>query len=1211
MKNDSKQDNKVVKNFGMSNLAVNNRKTVFLILVLIVVSGISSYLGMPRESFPEIQIPEIYVGTPYPGNAPEVIEEKITAPFEKEINTIKGVDRITSTSIHGYSSIKVEFDFKVTPTEGLRKVKDAIDKVRGEKDFPQDLPAEPNVFEVDVSELPIMNLNLSGKDAEAEKLYTIDDLKEYGEWLEDRIEALEEVNKVDIRGVQEKELIIALRKHEAEAKEISFNDIEQAIANENVTISGGEITVDNERRSLRVEGEFTNVEQVRNLIVKREKFNIVYLHEIADVWFGDTDPTSYARQFLKPVVMLDVKKRSGANLLDAADAINALLAEAFETKALPENLEVTVTNDLSDKTRDQVNNLENSIIFGVLLVVLVLLFFLGLRNALFVGVAIPLSMFMAFMILGALGVTLNVMVLFSLVLALGMLVDNGIVVVENIYRMMEKEGLGPFEAAKQGVGEVALPIIASTATTLAAFVPLALWPGIMGEFMQYLPITLIIVLGSSLFVALVINPVLTAVLMKVEEGVPNRKRIWIISAGMILLGILFLMGGAMTFGNLLIIIAILVIVNLYVLAPAAKRFQERFLPWLERGYHRFLAFAVGVHPGKFLGGTIGLMVISFILIGIFTPKVEFFPINQPNYVNVFIEHPTGTDIQKTNESTKEIEQVLMESFYEKYKGKVWTKVLDGDTIRKPLIKSIIAQVGEGTTDPNQGVGGGSSGATPNKARISVSFAEFQHRFIDGQEYVTSELLKEIDTLLRRKSNFDANISIVVDKNADGPPQQPPINIEVRGLNKEYTDVIAYGEEIKSFINSKNIQGIENLKVSVESKKPELPIEVDRGAARRFNLSTAQVALALRTAIMGKEIGTYKVDDEDYDIRMRFADEQRNDIDDLLNQKITFRDQTNGQIRQIPIRALVKKPERTVSYNGVKRKDLEQLVTVFSKTKEGFNGNEVVAAIKAAMEDFKSETYTDGFSFKFTGQQEDMEKEMAFLGGALAIAVFLIFFIIITQFNSFSSPVVILSAVGLSLIGVFLGLVIFQLDFIIIMTMIGIISLAGVVVNNAIVLIDYTNLIMQRKKNELGLSEEDWLPIKDVLASIVEGGETRLRPVLLTAITTILGLIPLATGFNINFFTFLSDYDAQIFFGGDNVIFFGPMSYTIIFGLTFATFLTLVIVPVMYYLLTRLKYTFYSVDKETGKKKQKGGVTSSPIAAGAPNPVALDPDENNI
>lgn len=1157
-------NNSKYKEFGLSSRSVNNRKTVFLLLIIILIGGISFYSSMPRESFPEVQIPEIYVGTAYPGSSPEFIEDKITRPLEKEINTIKDIDEISSTSIHGYSSIRVKFDFKVTPTEGLRKVKDAVDKARGDKDFPQDLPADPNIFEMDMTDMPILNINLSGD-------YPVETLKDYAEDLGDDIEALTEISEVNVRGVQEKQVSVRIRKHDAEAKMVSFGNIEQAISQENFTISGGEIAADGAKRSVRVEGEFEDWKEINDLIVKHEEGNLVYLHEVADVYFTDADITSYARQFDQPVVMLDVKKRSGENLIEAVEKIKVVVNEALE-KDIPSNVSLTLTNDQSIQIKDQVSNLENSIIFGVILVVLVLLFFLGLRNALFVGVAIPLSMFMSFMLLGAAGVTLNVMVLFSLVLALGMLVDNGIVVVENVYRLMDEEGMNGFEAAKKGVGEVAWPIIASTATTLAAFVPLALWPGMMGEFMQYLPITLMIVLGSSLFVALVINPVLTALYMKIQEKAPNKKRLNIIAISMVGFGLLMIVVKMNTFGNLLIIFGILAVVNLYFLAPASRKFQSSILPYLETKYRGFLQIALNrKNPIKILIGTFVLLILSLVLTGVFPPKVEFFPVNQPNYVNVFIEHPIGTDINTTNETTKSVKSIL-DSTLSKYDD-VYSvsreKQEDGSvrTDTNYFVKSIIEQVGEGTSDPMQGP---SFGTTPHKARISINFVEFQHR----KGYKTGVALQEIEAALKNKFNND--IKVVAEKDAAGPPQGAPINIEVSG-SENYVELIEKAEIIRKYLDSKHVEGVKKLALDIELGKPELPLEVDRMRARAYGLSTAQVGSQIRTALFGKDVSTYKEGDESYDINLRFDDKYRNNLDALLNQKITFRN-NQGKMISIPIRSVVKEPKKTSTYSAVKRIDLENVVTVFSGVSEGYNANAVVAEMKEYLEEFKlssegQQLIDDGFDYKFTGQQEEQAKEMAFLSTALGVAVFLILLIIVTQFNSFSTPVIILLAVFLSLIGVFLGLLISRQDFIIIMTMIGIISLAGIVVNNAIVLIDYTNLIRTRRRTELGLGENDILPMEEVVKAVIKGGQTRLRPVLLTAITTVLGLIPLAVGININFFTLFSEFDPQFYIGGDNVMFFGPMSWTIIYGLTFATFLTLVVVPIMYLLLYKFKLRF--------------------------------------
>ena len=1137
------------KGFGLSTWSVNNRKTVFLIMMIIIFGGLGAYTGMPKENFPELQIPEIYVGIAKPGSSPSYMSEKIAEAVEKEIAGIKLVDEINSNSVHGYTTIRIKFDFKMKVSDALTKVKDAIDNARAKSDFPQ-LPVEPNVFELDPSAMPILNINLRGNNPKL--------LKEIGEILEDEIEDLGEISEVDIRGVQEQEMRIEVNRLKAEAVDVTLDDIERAISAEHQTISGGEILMDGLRKTIRIEGEFENAEELGRVVVKQEEFMPVYLEDVAEVYFGNADTTSYAREFGLPVVMLDVKKQAGENLLDASEKIEAILAKAKADKTIPESVIVSVTNDQSNKTRDMVSNLENSIILGILLVVLVLLFFLGGRNAMFVGIAIPLSMLMSFLILDAMDVSLNVMVLFSLVLALGMLVDNGIVVVENIYRLMD-EGVEPFKAAIEGVGEVAWPIIASTATTLAAFVPLALWPGLMGEFMKYLPITLMIVLGSSLFVALVINPMLTALYMKVGENKPKRTKNLIIAGGLILFGFIFVLAGSLAFGNLLIIGGIIIVLNIYVFFPGTQVFQNKFLPRLENTYNNFLTYALkGKRPGFFLLGTIGLLIFSIMLTVIFQPKVEFFPENQPNYANVFVSHPIGTDIKVTNNTVLEVEREINTILAD----------LIADTVGKEkdelMIQSIISQVGEGASDPSQGV---SMGNTPHKGRVTVSFAEFQFR--NGIE--TGNIVKKLQNELKGK--FTAEIEVSVDKNKDGPPLPPAINIEMTGKG-EYKDVILAATDVKNYLERNAINGVEKLKLNVESNRPEIPIVVDRDQVRKLNSSTMAVGMAIRKALLGQDITTYTKDEETYDIVVRFQESDRNDLDALLDQKLMFRN-NQGKLLRIPIRSVIEQPEENISYTGVVRKDQVPMVTITSNVTEGFNGNEVVEELKALMVEYEADQkIPEAIAYKFTGQQDEQAKEMAFLSGALLIAVFLILLIIVTQFNSYSTPAIILFAVFLSMIGVFLGLIISGQTFVIIMTMIGIISLAGVVVNNAIVLIDYTNLLRKEKREELGLTEDQQLPFDEVVKATIAGGKTRLRPVLLTAITTILGLIPLAIGFNIDFFSFLSSYDAKIYIGGDNNIFFGPMSWTIIYGLTFATFLTLIIIPAMYLLVYRFKLWVY-------------------------------------
>ena len=1075
---------KKFKEFKLSSWAISNKSTVAVITFIVVLGGLLSYISMPRENFPEIIVPQIYVATPYPGNSALDVEKLITKRLEKEINAITGIDKITSNSIQGYSSIKVEFNFDITPSEALLKVKDRVDIAMADKDFPKDLPSEPSVTEVNFSELkPIMNINLSGD-------FSMDQLKDYAEYLEDEIESLTEISGVDIRGVQEKELEVAIDLYKMQASKISFTDVENAIAFENQSISSGDILEDGTRRNVRVVGEFVDPLKVKDIVVKREKGNIVYLRDIADVTFKEQEKESYAREYLQPVVMLDVKKRSGQNLLVASSKIDEIIKIA-KANVFPSNLVVSKTNDQSNDTKTMVADLENSIVLGIILVVAVLYFFLGFRNALFVGIAIPLSMLLSFIILSFLGVTLNTMVLFSLVIALGMLVDNGIVVVENVYRLMDK-GLSRIEATKKGVGEVAMPIVASTATTLAAFIPLVLWDGIVGEFMQWLPITLIIVLSSSLFVALVINPMLISLFMKV---IPKKE-------------------------------------NKLTLIHA-----------LEKSYQKFLNYALrGKNPYGILVGTFSLLFLAAGLMYLFPPKILFFPDTEAKQVFVFLEYPIGTDIEETNLLSKRIESDI-ENHLKQYE-------VDGENF---LVTSVIGQVGEGTADPSQGQTGGN---TPNKARITVDFVKFQDRKGVSSEQVLREIREAIQGY--------PGVRIVVDKPGDGPPTGSPINLEIKG--DDYGLILETANNLKLFIDMANIPGIEELKLDIDQGKPELLVHVDRQKARRLGISTAQIGSSLRTALYGKEVSTYKDLKDDYPINIRLKNAFRYDRNALMNQKITFRNQSSGRIKQVPISA-VATTENNSSFNAVKRIDMDRVVTVYSNVLSGYNATDVNAKIRAFIEDFE---IPKGLEISFTGEQEKQAEEMAFLSKALLIAVLLIFLILVAQFNSASTPIIISISVVLSLIGVLFGLLIFRMDFVILMTMIGIISLAGIVVNNAIVLIDYINLTIKRKRRALNLDASEKLTSPQLLECVVEGGKTRLRPVLLTAITTILGLLPLALGININFKTLVTELNPNFYIGGENVAFWGPMGWAIIYGLTFATFLTLVVVPILYYLINKIK-----------------------------------------
>lgn len=1147
------------KEFKLSSWAIDSRMTVYVIMAILLVGGLAAYYTMPREAFPEIVETKIYVSSVNPGNAAEDVEKFITEPLEEEFKDISGYKEITSTTVQDYSIVIVEFEEDVDVDVAKAKVKDKVDLVKAATTWPtldNGAKVEPNVFDLNFSEeAPILNINLTGD-------YKVQQLKDYAEHLQDKIELLPQIKEATIRGAEEMEVEIAVDIYRMSASKVSFDNIINAIRSENLTISGGNVITDGLRKNIRVLGEIDNPQELQDVVVKRDGGNI-FLKDIADIRFKEKDPTTYAREYGEPVVMLDVKKRGGKNMIEAVESIKKIVAEE-EANYYPETLHISLTNDQSIKTENQVDDLVNNIIFGVILVVLVLMFFLGFRNALFVGFAIPLSMFLSLFILSGLGFTLNTMVLFGLVMGLGMLVDNGIVVVENVYTLMA-QGMPRIKAAKQGMGEIAWPIIASTATTLAAFFPLGLWPGTIGKFMIYFPITLSIVLGSSLFVALIINSMLTSKYMETEEEPLSRKRLIRTSAILAGVGALLLiagfagdMAGFRGMGNLLIFFAIMLWIYKYFIAGAVEYFQYKSLKKLEDIYEAFLKYALrGKRIYFFIFGTLGILILSFMLVGIAQPDVLFFPENEPNQIITYIEYPEGTDIEKTNELTKQVEQRIFEAI-KKYENE------DGYNY---MVESAISQVGQGAGNPQ--TDGGQSNEMPHKGKVTLSMRDYKER--NGVK--SSDVLSEV----REAVKGFPGASIIVEKDAAGPPVGYPVNIEIQG--EDYAQMLAEAQRMRTFIEDRGIGGIEELKIDVNRAKSELAVKVDRQKAGQFGVSTAQIGQTLRRSVYGEEADTYKEGEDDYEINVRFDDKYRYNEDVLFNQPITFRN-NSGQLIQVPISALTEK-ETQSTFSAIKRKDLKRVITLYSNVLNAYNPNEVVQNVKQELSGYEM---PDGLSYSFTGEQEEQESNMNFLLMALGIAVGGILLILVAQFNSISKPIIILSAVVLSLAGVFLGMVFFGDDFVIIMTMMGIISLAGIVVNNAIVLIDYTQILIDRKKEEMGMDEEDHLTREEYYDTVVAGGRSRLRPVLLTAITTVLGLIPLAIGLNIDFFGLFTDYDPGIYLGGDNVIFWGPLAWTVIYGLIFATFLTLVIVPAMFYLVNRIKIRLRNRSKRKEQEK---------------------------
>ena len=1147
----SKSNKNLNKEFGLASWAIDHKTIIYVLIGVILLLGGKAYYDMPREAFPEIKETKIYISAPYPGNTAEDIERLIIDPLEDRLKNISNVVEIIATAQEDYGIITVEFDETIAVESAKQKVKDEVESEKSSEDWPtfNGAKVEPDVFDLNFSEeTPISNINIRGD-------YPTQKLKEFAEYLQDEIEDVPEIKKADIRGAQEREVEVAVDIYKMMAAQVSFDDIIGAIRNGNMTMSAGNLIASGQRRSLRIIGEVVQPDALEKFVVKTQG-GVVYLSDIASVNFKEKETTTYAREFGANVVMLDVKKRSGKNMVRAASKVEAII-ETAKAEVFPSDLEISIANDQSAKTINQVDDLVNNIIFGVILVVTVLTFFLGFRNALFVGFAIPMSMFMSFMMLQFLGYTMNTMILFGLIMGLGMLVDNGIVVVENVYRLMEEEGMSRVRAAKQGIGEIAFPIIISTLTTVAAFIPLGLWPGVMGEFMIYFPITLSVVLGSSLFVAIFMNSMLVSQFMEIDNRIIKRKSL--IRLTMILGGIGFvilLLGGPMRgLGSVMIFTVGLFWAYKYGIKGWASRFQRNALPWLENKYKGFLSFALGGYrPALFFGSTFFLLFIVFGLFGASVgsqrTSVEFFPDNTPNQIVIYIEYPQGTDIEKTNAITLEIEeqvyQVINDPMY-----------LDPKSKKNVLVEAAVSQVGEGAGNPQ--ADGGNAAEMPHKGKITATMREFKFR--QGHD---SELLRK--RIQERLKGRFPGVSISVEKDPTGPPAGYPINIELEGDN--YEDLIAAAELMRNFINQKNIQGIDELKIDVNKGKPAMEIFVDRKKAGGLGVAAGQVGRQLRRAVFGEKAGIYKQDGEDYDINVRFEQGQRETKSALFDQNITFRDQATGRLKDIPLSAVTQR-RNTSSFSAIKHRDGKRVVTVYSALAPGFtDAGAIVSQIQSHMENF--EQLPESISIDYTGQIEEQNKQMSFLMGAFFTGLGLIMFLLVFQFSSISKPTIIMLAIFLSFIGVFGGILVTGASFVIMMTMVGIISLAGIVVNNGVVLLDYTQLLIDRYQQKHNIEHPQLIPKADFHNLVIQAGKARLRPVLLTAITTVLGLIPLAIGFNMDFFALFTEFNPKIYFGGDNVIFWGPLAWAVIYGLIVATFLTLIIVPVLFLMVHQIK-----------------------------------------
>jgi len=1069
----------------LSDTAIKNRVSVLVLVVIIVGMGLYAYAVLPRESEPDITIPYVFVQTDYRGVSATDIETAITIKIEKKLKGLDKVKNISSVSSQGLSQINIEFLPGTDIDEVLTRVKDKVDEAKN--DLPTDLENDPLVFEVNFSEMPIVVYSLAGDVGPRE-------LKEIADDLKDDIEAIPGVLEVDVTGGREREIRVEVDTDKLAYYRIPITDLQTAVVTENQNTSGGAITLGDGRYQLKVPGEFKTPEEILSLVVATHDGGPIYLKDVARVFDGLKDETSRSRFNGVSAVNLSIKKRSGENIIAITEKIHEVIGETEKT--FPRNTTITRLMDKSDDVRAMVADLENNIISGLILVVLVLFVALGVRNAFLVGLAIPFSMFLSFAVLQALGISLNMVVLFSLTLALGMLVDNAIVIIENIYRYMQ-QGVTRIEAAMKATGEVAWPVIGSTLTTLAAFAPMLFWPGIMGEFMGYLPQTLIITLSSSLFVALVINPAMCAFFMKASEKTDR------LSAS-----------------------------ELEIQGEQPIEIKGVVL----RAYRQILTHSLR-HKITVLVGSFVILIflwqIWMLRIGVEKP-MEFFPSIDPKSAYVNIDVPEGADLAYIDRTVQQVEKAIAgnpDGDYQTAIAKQKHQKTDGTTFMAPsdinniehIYTRVVQNAGASIFDQN----------LPN--HIGIQFIEFEDRI--------SPTRPDLDEIRRRVADIPG-VKITVDEQKEGPPTGPPINIEISGERFAVLSQIA--AQMKKIVE--RVPHVEDIRDDYQGGLPSVQVHIDRQRAALFGLTTSAIGMALKIAYNGLDVSTYYEGDEDYDITVSLTESDRQ-VTDILHKLML--PSPSGVM--VPLTTLA-----TITYKGtigdIVRKNHERVVTVQANVDEAKTTGTV--ARQQVMALMKKLDLPPGYTYKFTGEDEEQKESQAFLTNAFILALFLIFLILVTLFNSVVQPVIILTSVILSLGGAFWGLAVIGSPFGVIMTGVGVISLAGVVVNNAIVLIDYTN-----KLRESGLAVRD---------AVIAAGATRLRPVVLTAVTTILGLLPMVSGISYNFHLMTMSWTSE------SSQWWRSMAIVVIFGLLIATILTLVVVPTLYAMIEEGKLKVSSV-----------------------------------
>ena len=1036
---------------------VSHSTTVLLAMIAIFLFGLQSYISLPREAAPDIPIPLVMVTTPYIGVSPVDIEGLVSIPMENELANLKDVKKMTSASAEGVSLVYIEFEPDVVIEDAIQKVRDRVNRAKPK--LPADAE-EPSVQEISFSDVPVLIVTIAGGGLDEEAL------KELGEALADDATRITGALEANVSGGLTREIRVQVDPIRLTNYALSMDNVASAIRSENSNTPGGNVVVGDSNFLLRVPGEFTEPKEIEDVAIKRRGDTPVFVRDVARVIDGYADRATYARMDGERAISVALTKRTGANIVEVAEGMKALTAQHAES--WPEGVEYRALADQSVIVRNMVSDLENNIITALILVVSVILFFMGTRNSLFVAIAIPLSMLASFLVIQAIGFTLNMIVLFSLILALGMLVDNAIVVVENIYRHME-EGKDIITASIDGTNEVAMAVAASTATTVAAFFPLVFWTGIMGQFMGYLPKTLIIVLISSLIVAVAILPVLTSKLLKVkpssEDSTPVGEDVE---------------------------------TELEPQYGAIMLQYKALLKWSIQ--HRYISAAVGVIT----------LIVSFVAYGALNHGTEFFPETDPDRGTVSVRAPEGTDLEATDRLVRQVEAILTgEENVDVYVSEVG-----------------VAAAGDG------GLGGSTN--SPNQARITVDFLPGKNAADPGQKARVEPTPDTIDRI-REKVALIPGAEFEVQQQGMGPPVGAPISVDVTG--EDFDKVGELTQKLQRELAA--IPGVTDLSNNYRVGRPELRLRIDRGAAQRVGLTTQGIGGAIRTAVAGQVASTLRKGEDEYDIVVEVAPEYREDLQSVLSLRLPGREDTSPNTFPIPISS-VASYEIAGGSGAIQHIDQDLVITVTGDVALGYNANAVQVEIKEFLASYE---LPEGYYAGMGGADQEQKDAQAFLGKAFLIAVALILMVLVTQFDSLAIPIIILATVVLSLVGVLWGLIITGTPFGVIMTGIGVISLAGVVVNNAIVLLDYVEQLRER-----GMELEK---------ALIRAGMTRFRPVMLTAITTILGLVPMALGISFDFREF------KLLTGGSSSQFWGPMAIAVIFGLAFATILTLVLVPTLY------------------------------------------------